>query len=1042
MSDKRIIVVLGMHRSGTSAVAKALQVLGASLGGNLLPPVLGDNDKGYWEDADVNALNVELLKSLGHDWHTLVPVRTHELESATVAPFYLRAVQLIRQKISTANLLGVKDPRMSRLLPFWMKVFDHVGVEVNYVVMCRHPMSVARSLHRRDPEFSIIKSYYLWLDYLYECYWSLEQRPRVVVDYDLLMADPELQLSRIAKKLDLPFNPDGKEFVEYKRDFLDSELTHTRFTVEDLRLDSDASPIISQVYEILLGVARDELELDSPAVIERFSSLGMFLANNYPLLQYVNDWETRSRQVQMELADIKVKFAAESSRLAIETENSKRQQNARLALQKESQARQQITQQLLDTERERTVQLTSQVSEVERSNERLADQLHHSRAYNDALLNSSSWRVSAPLRDLKRQLSKTGELINLVRYGINKGGGIEATFQKAIKLYKTEGVAGLKRGYSFVQRSANASPVLLPSTEGHAHPPVAVDRNDYTEWVKRYDILNGAKRRDITQDSNTASNGPLISIVMPTYNANPIWLSEAIDSVRAQLYERWELCIADDASTDARVREVLERYSAEDSRIKVVYRSSNGHISAASNSALELVTGSWVALLDHDDVIPAHALYYVARAVLESPDLGLIYSDEDKIDEVGNRHGPYFKTDWNPDLFYSHNMITHLGIYKKELLDTISGFRLGYEGAQDYDLALRAIEHLKPSQIFHIPRILYHWRVHKESTASSGDAKPYAMLAGERALNDHFKRTGVKAHAELIGHGFRAKYDLPELLPLVSIVIPTRNGYALLKQCIDSIKEKTNYSNYEIIIIDNGSDDPVVLDYLSSESAKGTIKVIRDDGPFNYSALNNRGVKFSSGEIIALLNNDIEVIGEDWLSEMVSHVVRPGVGAVGAKLLYPNDTLQHAGVICGIGGWAGHSHKGQDRGGLGYCARTSLISNFSAVTGACLLIQKSLFVDLGGLNSIDLKVACNDVDLCLKALEAGYKNVWTPYAELYHHESATRGYEDNPEKVARFAAELTYMRHRWGKTLSIDPAYSPNLTLDHEDFSLAWPPRV
>lgn len=650
-----------------------------------------------------------------------------------------------------------------------------------------------------------------------------------------------------------------------------------------------------------------------------------------------------------------------------------------------------------------------------------------------AMRNSSSWRITAPVRIVGRQLRLLKRIAKFVPAAIRLGGGLQGTIMRALRFYQEEGVAGIKRGVQIAQTNQQIQAMQVP--EG-------VDPNDYVAWIHRYDIMTGEICASMLEYINACARKPLISVVMPTYNSNPEWLIEAIESVLDQIYPHWELCIADDASTDEEVRKILKGYAKQDPRIKVVYRERNGHISAASNSALELATGEWIALLDHDDVLAEHALFWVVDAINRNPKLRLIYSDEDKIDEGGRRFDPYFKCDWNIDLFYSHNLITHLGVYDASLLHEIGGFRTGFEGAQDYDLALRCVEKIAAKQIHHIPRVLYHWRVHASSTAQSIDSKPYAMRAGEKALNEHFQRQGLHATAELVGIGFRARYALPQPLPLVSLIIPTRNGLHVLRQCIESILKKTSYRNYQVLIIDNGSDDAETLQYLKQIQADARVRVIRDDRPFNYSALNNAAVKLAEGELVGLLNNDLEVISPDWLSEMVSHALRPDVGAVGACLWYPNNTLQHGGVILGIGGCAGHSHKGFPKGHCGYVGRMVLISEFSAVTGACLLTRKKLYEHLGGLNESDLPVAFNDVDFCLRLKEAGYRNVWTPYAELYHHESATRGYEDTPEKQKRFLKEGAYLKRRWGNLLLNDPAYSPNLTLFRQDFSLAWPPRV
>lgn len=567
--------------------------------------------------------------------------------------------------------------------------------------------------------------------------------------------------------------------------------------------------------------------------------------------------------------------------------------------------------------------------------------------------------------------------------------------------------------------------------------------NNYTTWVRRYDTLTPEIRNRIAQRAAALTDQPLISVVMPTYNPNPGWLREAIESVRAQIYPNWELCIADDASPSAEVRAILKSYSESDPRIKVVFRPQNGHISAASNSALELVSGPWVALMDHDDLLPADALFWVADCIAANPGVQLIYSDEDKADESGFRFGPYFKPDWNVDLFRSQNMFSHLGVLSTELMRSVGGFRVGMEGSQDWDLVLRCIERVDARQIRHIPRVLYHWRVHSESTARSMSAKPYAALAGERALNEHFQRTGVRATAEHLDFGYRVRYALPDVLPLVSVIIPTRNALQLTRQCVESILSRTTYSNYEIVIVDNGSDDPATLAWFKQIAAeKPNVRVLRDDRDFNYSALNNGAVPSANGELLALVNNDIEVITPDWLSEMVSLAVQPGVGAVGARLWYPNRTLQHAGVILGIGGIAAHAHRGMPVGREGYAGRAALIQSFSAVTAACLVIRKQHYLAVGGLDEVNLRESFNDIDFCLRLREAGLRNVWTPYAELFHYESATRSKNMSPKRQAQFQEESAYMHKRWGDLLQNDPAYSPNLMLAREDFSYAWPPRL
>jgi GT2 family glycosyltransferase len=422
----------------------------------------------------------------------------------------------------------------------------------------------------------------------------------------------------------------------------------------------------------------------------------------------------------------------------------------------------------------------------------------------------------------------------------------------------------------------------------------------------------------------------------------------------------------------------------------------------------------------------------------------LIYSDEDKVTIEGKRYDPYFKCDFNYDLFLSQNMISHFGVYKTAVLRQVGGFREGLEGSQDYDLALRVMEAAGPQAIHHIPRVLYHWRVLPESTASGAEAKPYATIAAARAVQEHLTRSKIAGTVRSADDAVmyqRIVYALPEQEPLVEIIIPTRDAANLVKQCVDSIKERTTYRNYLITIIDNGSVKPETFDLFRSYEGDPRIRVVRDDSPFNYSALNNRIALASEAEFVCLLNNDIEVITPEWLSELVSVALQDNVGAVGAKLLYPDDTIQHAGVYLGMGGLAGHGHKYLPRNAPGYFCRAVLRNAVSAVTAACLVIRTSIYREVRGLDE-GLVIAFNDVDFCLRVRDAGYRNVWTPFAELYHHESASRGYEDTPEKMARFVEEIEFVKKRWGDALWNDPFYSPNLSIDSTDFVMTMSPRL
>ena len=557
----------------------------------------------------------------------------------------------------------------------------------------------------------------------------------------------------------------------------------------------------------------------------------------------------------------------------------------------------------------------------------------------------------------------------------------------------------------------------------------------YPNWLARNEVLD---IEAMTQEIATFHYQPKISIAMPVYNVEEKWLRLCIDSILNQVYTNWELCMADDASTDPNVKKILTEYQQLDERIRVVFREQNGHISEATNSALAIATGEFVALLDNDDELAINAFYEVVKVLNENPKLDLIYSDEDKIDMDGNRSDPAFKPDWSPDLLLGTNYISHLGVYRRSILEEIGGFRKGYEGSQDYDLVLRFTEKTTKERIKHIPKVLYYWRMLPTSTAVDQGSKGYAFEAGLRAVQDALVRRGINGHAT---HGaanglYDVYYDI-ESEKLVSIIIPTKNGYKDVQRCVSSIIEKTTYQNYEIIMADNGSTDPKMHELYAEfeQQLPGRFFVESIDIPFNFSTINNRAAKKAHGEYLLFLNNDTELITENWLTLMVSFAQQERIGCVGAKLLYPNNTVQHAGVILGLGGVAGHGHYGYPHGDLGYFGRLAINVNYSAVTAACLLMKKADFDAVGGFEEA-FTVAFNDVDLCLKVQALGRDNVWLHEAELYHFESQTRGYDDKGKKKKRFEQEKVMMEEKWGPLIENDPFYNPNLTRDIPNFSL------
>ncbi|STQ75204.1 glycosyltransferase family 2 protein [Grimontia hollisae] len=533
---------------------------------------------------------------------------------------------------------------------------------------------------------------------------------------------------------------------------------------------------------------------------------------------------------------------------------------------------------------------------------------------------------------------------------------------------------------------------------------------------------------------NINSYATLFSIIIPTFKPDLVAFKSMLDSVMEQTYQHWQLIIVDDASNCQALSDFLITLN-DNPKVNIVTQRKNGHISKASNTGLEFAKGDYILLLDQDDTLHPDALKCVAYYLEQNPNARVLYTDEDKIDAKGNHHTPHFKPAFNPDLLYSHNYMSHLGVYQRELVEKVGGFREGYEGSQDYDLLLRCLEHCKPEEVVHIPYVIYHWRAVPGSTAFAESEKGYAQDAGLRALQDHLGRKGVSVELGKLPNTYRARWPIPAKAPLVSIIIPTRNSRALVERCVTSLYEKNDYPHFEVLLMDNQSDCSESKALFKQLELAGKVRLLMFDAPFNYSAINNMAAKHAKGDVLLLLNNDVEAINPDWLREMVSHAIRPDIGCVGAKLYYPDGRLQHAGVITGLGGVAGHSHKYFPGDHPGYFKRLQIVQNLSAVTGACLAVRKSVFEQVGELNEKDLAIAFNDVDFCLRVRDAGYRNLWTPYATLIHHESVSRGAENSPEKIARFQREITYMKQKWGDSLLNDPNYSQWLTLDREDFS-------
>ncbi|HAW52026.1 MAG TPA: glycosyl transferase family 2 [Flavobacteriales bacterium] len=556
-----------------------------------------------------------------------------------------------------------------------------------------------------------------------------------------------------------------------------------------------------------------------------------------------------------------------------------------------------------------------------------------------------------------------------------------------------------------------------------------VDDQIYDKWLRK----NTPKADDISRykaEAEKFSHQPLISIVVPVYKPNLLFLEAAVNSVINQCYSNWELCLVDDASGQLELTEYLNKISLEDKRIRVKFRKENGHISACTNDAIDLASGTYIAFMDQDDVLSTDALYHVAKNINLYPAAEIFYSDEDKMGEDGTRRHPHFKPDYAPHNLLSRNYFGHLVTVSSEMLSQTGKLRLGFEGSQDYDLWLRIVE--KAGQIIHIPRVLYHWRMHKDSTAGNEGAKNYAFENGIKALDEALKRRGIKGKAELLKDSpgvYRIRYELIKE-DLISIVIPTKDNASVLGVCLKSVFEKSSYQNFEVLLVNNNSEQESTFDLLEKWKRKepNRFRVLNQTYPFNFSKLMNAAAREARGAYLLLLNNDTEVLQEDWMEVMLAHAQRPETGAVGVKLLFPNDTIQHGGVVIGIQGLAGHTFVSAPRDEPGYFYYLKAVSDYSAVTAACLLVSKQQYFEVGGFDE-ELAVEYNDVDFCLKLVEKGYYNVFVPDVEMYHYESLTRGHPHANRKVyKRHKKEVKLYTTRWRKFIDNDPFYNPNLT--------------
>lgn len=764
-------------------------------------------------------------------------------------------------------------------------------------------------------------------------------------------------------------------------DKINKKIDLNKYNVRTLRIDLTDAYSIIKVNEVVVGTSNgNKIDLTSE-ICGRLRNIGqnMYLCDDDDL-QFIfsSDAAIEYLYVNIEATKISVEQANLVAQIA---DSYEKKESDLYNLKKEK---------------------NNEIEKQKREYEQVVNTLNHNNevwqsAYSN-VTNSLSWKVTAPIRKVIDVLGNC-----LVARGL--------------RCLKEHGVA-----YTWH--------VFTTGSYSKGGPVINIGSNK-----KRFKHYILSTEEEQKQRDYEFKNPKKFSILVPLYNTKEEFLRDMIESVQNQTYGNWELCLADGSDLEhAEVETICQEYLKNDDRICYKKLEKNGGISENTNACLEMATGDFIALFDHDDILHKSALFEVMKTIEEN-DADMIYTDEATFHKKWeDAFLPHFKPDYSPDTLRSYNYICHLTVFSRELYEKIGGFNKEYDGSQDYDFILRLTE--KAKNIVHIPKVLYYWRAHENSVASDLSAKPYTIEAAKNALAAHLDRVGLQGKVEdsSVLSTYKINYEIIGQ-PKVSILIPNKDHIDDLEKCIKSILKKTTYQNYEIIIIENNSEEDKTFAYYDYLKKNDKIKVVYWEREFNYSAINNFGAKAATGEYLLLLNNDVEIITEHWIEEMLMFAQRKDVGAVGAMLYYPDDTIQHAGVILGIGGVAGHSHKYFKKGEYGYSSRLTIAQNLSCVTAACLMIKKEIFDEVKGLDE-GFAVAFNDVDFCMKVREAGYLNVFTPYAQLYHYESKSRGLEDTKEKQQRFKSEIDRFYSKWDKELSVgDPYYNVNLTLDREDFS-------
>ena len=1114
------ILVLGMHRSGTSVLTGVLNLLGVYLGSDLMKNE-ETNQKGHFENSNFYSFNDNLLLKMKSAWDDAYfdAKRVKQLDDTTALK------KLITKEFSSHKLFAIKDPRIIYLFPLYEKALKELDIDIKIILPYRNPQEVALSLLARDG-FSKEKGLLLWASYFFLAEQYSRKYSRYFVSFDKLIQDTKTTLQKLNDALHLGIIENyDKNIIN---SFLSKDLKHHNIKKDycSQEIPSFIKDVLSFQEEYNSVKSFDKFNL----VEEKFSKEKYFFYNT-ELRTSIKAKENHITNLDMIIKSEKEHIKNLETTIKGQKDNLKAKDNHIANLDM-----------IIKSEKEHIKNLETtikgQKDNLKAKDNHIAnlDMIMREKDLQATKLQETIKTISAHVEILEKknfdllQLAESLSIKNRIKRILGKykrciycrkelpynysnifdtNGYIEANediknallnnqidsafghfcsygfdeifrgdrkLLKDLPLYndndykksRPDVTLAIKNGsfeYShFVhyliyghkeilqeQKARKKHHIKKKRLKSIANPNKIVKgfrilKSDgfqvfkkelkcYFENNKTYTYAEPKISSKTKSEIENFTIKPLISIIMPVYNVDPKWLDLAIKSIENQWYENWELCIADDKSTNIKTIKYLKNIN--NLKIKIKFLEKNLNISGASNEALKMATGEYIALMDNDDELTPNALYEVVKAINDTS-AEFIYSDEDKLEMNGTFSDPHFKPDFAPDMFLSQNYISHLGVIKKSLIEKVDGFTIGLEGAQDYDLYLKVFE--QTTKIYHIQKVLYHWRKIPGSTATEFSDKSYAQDAGIQSLQNAINRRGIDAKVENGKYPgtYRVKYAIAGN-PLVSIIIPFKDKPELLTMCIESILAKSTYKNFELIGISNNSEEKATFDEMKRlKKLDSRIKFYEYNVPFNYSQINNHAVKkYAKGEHIVLLNNDIEIISPEWIESMLEHSQREEIGCVGAKLYYPNDTIQHAGITIGMLTLAGHNFKHHPKNAPAYMGRESVIYNVSAITAACLMVKTRIFKELQGLNEKNLKIAFNDVDFCLRVQEKGYRNIFTPYCEAYHHESISRGAEDTKEKQDRFKSEIEYMKKRHKTILENgDPYYNPSLTLEKENFSL------